>query len=361
MAGSDLSGLRNYFQYFADVHAAPISPLYQVLTAHVATDDDLLALAAKAKAGQPPANLLLAAVHFLLQKGHRDDALAAYYPSLGGTRMADADAGPAFARFVWTHEDAIIALIGKEVTNTNEVGRAALLLPGFQMVAAEAGAPLALIEIGPSCGLVLCWDQYGYHYGDVAVGDLASPVQLSPEVRGAQPPVQTKLPEVIARTGLELHPADLDDPHTLAWQRALIWPEHVERAARFEDAFAIAKTVAPTIIAGDAVETIGAVIDAAPPDAALCIHHSFVMYQLPTERKAALSKLLRAASETRPIWRLGVEWAGGENIPAPENENAVELARYEGGAVSRQRLAFCDPHGRWLEWGPTPLEGPDRL
>lgn len=361
MAGSDLSGLRDYFQYFSDVHAAPISPLYQVLTAHIAVDDDLLALAAKAKAGQPPANLLLAAVHFLLQNGERDAALAAYYPSLGGARMVDADAGYAFARFVWAHEGAITALISKEVTNTNEVGRAALLLPGFQMVAAESGAPLALIEIGPSCGLVLCWDQYGYHYGDFAVGDLASPVQLAPEVRGARPPVRAEMPEVVARTGLELHPADLDDPHTLAWQRALIWPEHLDRAARFEDAFAIARTVAPTIIAGDAVETIGAVIDAAPRDAALCIHHSFVMYQLPGERKAALSKLLRAASATRPIWRLGVEWAGGENIPTPENENAVEIARYADGAVTRERLAFCDPHGRWLEWAPKPLEDADRL
>jgi len=361
MEGSAHEGLANYFHYFSTVHAAPISPLYGALAAYVAEDDAMLEIAAKAKPGQPPANLLFAAVHFLLQQGTTKDALTAYYPSVGGGRTPDGETGPAFRRFVRDHEAQILDLIGVGVTNTNEVGRAALLLPGFQLVADEADAPLALIEIGPSCGLVLCWDQYGYRYGDLVAGNPVSPVQLAPDVRGAPPPLKDALPTVASRTGLELHPVDLDDPETLAWQRALIWPEHGERAARFENAFAIAKAMRPPVIAGDAVETIGAVINEAPREAALCIHHSFVMYQIPQARKDKLSQILREASRIRPIWRLGVEWAGVTGAPSSETENALHFARYKDGQVSRQHLAFCDPHGRWLEWGPTSPEDSDRL
>ncbi len=361
MSDASLAPLADYFRYFSEVHAAPISPLYAALTGHVAGDEALLRLAAKSRKGQPAANLLLGAVHLLLQQGEEAGGLGDYYPSLGGTKKPDDEAARLFTRFVWAHEPRIIEIISTHVTNTNEVGRAALLLPAFEMAASEAHAPLYLVEIGPSCGLILCWDKYRYRYGDLEIGDAESPLLLAPEVKGAPPPVSAPLPTIAGRAGLEMHPVDLDDPHTLDWQLALIWPEHKERAARFRKAFAIARATPKQIIAGDAVDTLEDAIAAAPAAAAICVHHSFTMYQIPKDRRVVLSQILLDVSLSRPIWRTGVEWAGTIQDGDPSEKNTLGIARYDGGKAAHQHLAFCEPHGRWIEWGPTAPQDGDRL
>ena len=61
------------------------SQLYARLSAGVLEDPELLALAATAPAGQPPPNLLFAAVHYLLLRG-ASHPLARLYPSLNGGR-----------------------------------------------------------------------------------------------------------------------------------------------------------------------------------------------------------------------------------------------------------------------------------
>jgi len=361
MTKDPLADLKAYFHSFSVDHAASVSPLYAVLTAHVAGDRPLLALAAKAKKGQPPANLLLGSAHYLLaQRGGSDD-LAAYYPSLGGNRKPDDDTAKLFTEFVWDRESEILDLMLANVTNTNEVARAALLLPGFFEVAREAQNPLALIEIGPSCGLVLCWDKYRYQYGDLEMGDPNCTVTLAPELHGRPPPIKSPLPEVASRTGLEMHPVDLTDPHTIAWQCALIWPEHDDRAVRFDQAIEVARKTEMEIIAGDAVETIGDVIARIPEDQAICVHHSFAVYQIPAKRRRLLSEILREASKARPIWRVGVEWAGVYDPETQINKNILDLARYQDGNATFQKLAFCESHGRWIEWSPESPQNGDRL
>jgi len=361
MTKDPLADLKAYFHSFSVDHAGPVSPLYAVLTAHVAGDRSLLEFAAKAKKGQPPANLLLGSVHYLLAACGGSDELAGYYPSLGGAREPDGDTARLFAEFVWDRESELLDLMLANVTNTNEVARAALLLPGLLEAAREAQKPLALVEIGPSCGLVLCWDKYRYQYGDLELGDPNSTVTLAPELRGPPPPIKSPLPDVASRTGLEMHPVDLTDPHTIAWQRALIWPEHQDRAARFDQAIEVARTTEMEIIAGDAVETISDVIACIPEDQAICVHHSFAAYQIPPKRRRVLSEILREASKARPIWRVGVEWAGVYDPDTQINKNILDLARYQGGNATFQKLAFCESHGRWIEWSPEPLQDGDRL
>lgn len=361
MTDAPLDGLARYFRYFSTVHAAPLSPLYAAFAAHVAEDERLLRLASSAKKDQPAANLLFGAVHKLLLEGADGGGLETYYPSLGGTTSVDARAAQLFEDFIWAHERAIAEIISTHVTNTNEVGRAAPLLLGFQAIAAEAAMPLHLIEIGPSCGLVLCWDHYRHRIGTEEIGPADSPVVLTPEIRGPQPPLAPELPRVASRVGLEMYPVDLNDPQTLAWQRALIWPEHTDRAERFARAFAIARDVAPQIIAGDATQTLPQVLDALPEDGAVCLHHSFVFYQIPHEKKLALSAYLKDQSRKRPIWRLGFEWAGAEALQKDEGENCIGISRYRHGDVSYQRLAFCDPHGRWINWAPASPQPGDFL
>jgi hypothetical protein len=85
------------------------------------------------------------------------------------------------------------------------------------------------------------------------------------------------------------------------------------------------------------------------------------MYQVPSERKKTLWQLLRETSRKRPVWVVGVEWAGVDGVSAAENENVITLSRYRDGAVTHQRLAFCGPHGSWIEWAPKDPEDDDTL
>lgn len=361
MAGSDLIGLRNYFQHFADVHVAVSSPLYAVLARKVASDDALLGFAAKATPGQPPANLLLASVQYLLRADERAP-LRAWYSTLGGTCAADdGDPGALFEDFIWAHEGEILPLLSTKITNTNEVGRCGVLTVGFKFAADEARTPLHMVEIGPSVGLNLSWDKFHYTHGPVVMGPANSPVRIAPEIRGALPPhLDGIMPAIASRRGIELNIAPIGDEETLRWQLALVFPEHVDRAARLEGAFRVAREMRPQIIEGDAVALIGDVIDSLPDDGAVCVYHSQATYQIPHDKRRALSDALAEAGKARPVWRVGFEWLDGARA-AESGDHALGLARYDGGARNYQHLAFCDPHGRWLEWAPTLPEDTDRL
>src|SRR5436190_18684490 len=147
----------DYWTFYSDDARRTGSELYARIAAGIGADEELKALAAHARKGQPHANMIMAAVHFLLLRGAQH-GLRRFYPTLGGTAsVSGEDPFPHFKDFVEAHRDQLLALIEARVTNTNEVGRSALLHPAFRTLAGEANAPLHLIEIGPSAGLNLIW------------------------------------------------------------------------------------------------------------------------------------------------------------------------------------------------------------
>jgi hypothetical protein len=97
--GRDPEGLAARFRRFADRECRPASLLYETLARAIAGDRDLLALAALAGPGQPPPNMLLAAVHGLLLQGDSEHPLAAFYPSLAPQPAPPGDVGAAFRDF----------------------------------------------------------------------------------------------------------------------------------------------------------------------------------------------------------------------------------------------------------------------
>src|SRR4051794_3279610 len=103
----DLQALAAVFERFAEFECAGHSRLYERLARGVAADAELLALAARARPGQPVPNLLFAAVHHLLLGGAAGD-LSRFYPSTGGAD--DGDPVPAFRAFCRAHLQAIARL-----------------------------------------------------------------------------------------------------------------------------------------------------------------------------------------------------------------------------------------------------------
>ena len=345
IANPSYEALARRFQRFAEGECRGESSLYEHLACSIAADHELLALAAHAAQGQPVPNLLLAAVHFLLLKGQADP-LAQFYPSLTPVASSPEAAYPAFRAFCLAHAAAILHLLATRRVQTNEVGRCAYLLPAFTLVATLAHErPLALIEIGTSAGLNLLWDQYGYHYGQDAVyGDLRSSVQIACTLRGTKrPPLPDRMPAVALRVGVDLHVVDTGDAGEALWLRALVWPEQLERARLLHNAMEITRRSPPELLSGDGVTLLPQVLRTVPEAAAVCVFHTYTINQFSAEARDRLSAVLAEYGARRDIYRLSAEWMGA---PHPQ----LELTAWQNGQAHHRLLAYCDHHGRWLEW-----------
>lgn len=343
--------LQTMFRRFGEFEAVENrSPLYATLSETVASDSDLLELASHAHMGQPPPNLLFAAVQYLLA-GDSADPLAAAYPALAAGRQPPADPGPLFGAFCRAHRDAIIPILRSRLVQTNEVRRSACLLPAFATVTRRTGRPLALIEIGPSAGLNLLFDHYACDYGNGRIaGDPGSPVRLDSEWQsGIAPP--TAPPPITTRCGIDLNPLDVTNDDDVRWLRALIWPEHDDRRALLDAAISVARRDPPRLLGGDLFELLPPELDAIPPRVAPCIFATFVLNQFSSEMSARFDALLRERARRRT---LSLVLMGSAAALTGERDatavTSIWLLTYARGERHVERLARSNPHGRWIAW-----------
>jgi hypothetical protein len=338
----------DYWNYFIAEARRNNAPLYEQFALGISRDDELKQFASGVRSGQPPGNILFAAVHYLLLRG-ADHKLRGFFPNLNaGIDPPDPTAAfPVFRDFIEKHRDEMTPLIRTRVTNTNEVGRSALLHAGFRVLAGMAGEPLHLVEIGPSAGLNLVWDRYAVRYetetGSILAGEGNAPLILKTALRGDKRPPAGTTPMVASRIGLERDTVDLSRQEERDWLKALVWPDHIARFANLERALAINATDPPTIRKGDALELLPEALAVIPPTEAACVYHSLVTYQFPEEKRAALDDMLVAASLRRPVWRLSFEGTRSGDAP-------LILYRYRDGQREKHLLALCQPHGAWMEW-----------
>ena len=340
-----LRKLAQTFKRFSEETYIGSSPLYAALSKGVAEDIDVLDITSSAR-GRPVPNLLFAAVHYLLLRG-AVDALSSFYPSMTPDPHPNSEAYPHFRDFCLTHESAIRDLLSTRLVQTNEVGRCAYLLPAFSLIAGEnPELPLSLVDLGTSAGLHLLWDRYFYEYGNcVVTGDESSGVRIQAEVRGSRvPPISDGFPPVAFRIGLDLNPVRLTDPDSALWLRALIWPEHEHRAAQLEAAISLAIDNPPTLIAGNALETLPRVLDRIPQDSTLCIFHNYTLNQFSREDRREFNSILYEYSIDKDVHLLSAEGRWGHSYAT------LELMTIRAGSRSIRKLANVDFHGRWLEW-----------
>ena len=167
-------------------------------------------------------------------------------------------------------------------------------MPAFGIVARAAGRPLALIDVGAGAGLNLLWDEFYYRYSNgSAFGTGMSPVRIDCEIRGPQPDIPQRFPEVADRVGIDLHPIDRADSEQYRWVQALIWPDHADRIDLLANARCIWLRNTPRVEAGDAIERLSGLVEDAPDDAALCVFHCHALNQFPAAARAAFAEILR--------------------------------------------------------------------
>jgi len=316
----------------------------------VAEDPEILTIASRAWEKDALPNLFFSAVHFLLLKGEHHQ-LAAFYPSLNNNSKHYDLVYPYFRSFVLEHKNEIDRIITTRFVQTNEVGRCAILVPSFELVARQAkNRPLALVEIGSSAGLTLLWDRYHYQYNKtLQCGDPDSPVQVECLLRGEnRPPVPNRFPEIASRLGVDLHPVDINDPENVQWLRALVWPEHQKRADQLELAIRVARHAPPQIVRGDALELLPSLIKRVRDDSQLCIFHSFTLSLANGKPRERLELILAKASQKRHLFHISLEWPKKSETPL------LSLASLSNGESTEKVLARCNAHGEWLEWLSDP-------
>lgn len=335
------------FQRFAAEESRGSSPLYAHLSRAISEDSALFAFAESVPADQPVPNLLFAAVQSLLFETP-EHPLASYYSSItSDPPPIDDETYSRFRSFCFERRDELRGLLGTRRVQTNAVRRSAVLLPAFEYLFRRGhGASLALIEIGPSAGLNLCLDRFGYDYSDGGrCGDPTATVQLDCAVRGALSPVVPEtIPPISTRFGIDVAPLDVRDSDDVEWLRALIWPEHTTRRQYLEHAIEVARREPPTLFEGRAVDRLEGVCSRVSTDETLCLFNTHALYQFSqTARQRFLDRVV-ALGEQRDLFWLSCEYS--PRLLAP----VVQLVAFEDGVKSAALLAMYQAHGEWIEW-----------
>jgi len=342
----DISAVLDVVAFQARACASSSSPLYGRVLDAVAADLRAGGVCAEVLAGRgddPFGSALalrfLGAVHRIVLDG-RASELAAFYPSTGGTDRGDP--GPAFLGTVRRHR-AEVARRTDDGVQTNEVGRAAVLVGGYAEVATRTGLPLRVLEVGASAGLNLRWDHFAYDTGRVVAGDPRSPVRFSGVWEGAPPELPAAF-DVAERAGCDRNPLDATTPEGRLALMSFVWPDQPERMARLDAAIAVARRVPATVDQGDAAEWVAARLASPTPGLATVVAHSIVLQYLSPERRSRFRDTLAGAGQqataAAPLAWLRME-PGGERAE-------LRLTTWPNG--EERVLATAGYHGQPVWW-----------
>lgn len=351
-APADLAALADLWRWCASENYLD-SPLYTAIAAAVADDPELIGLTVAA--GTPHAqfpNVLMAAVH--------EQVLLGAAPKLSEVYAGRSDADP-FATFRATAlelRDALLPRMASRFTNTNEVGRSALLAPALAHVT-QGWDRWALVEAGCSAGVNLRYDRYHLDYGAAGtVGDPGSPVHVTCADRTGALVVPAAMPTPVERVGLDREPIDLTDDEQRRWLLACTWPD-TGRLERTAAAHQVVADDPPRLVAGDIVDDLPGLLEATAPGLPVVVVTTWVLAYLTPDRRTELAGRLAVASADRPLTWVAAD--GPEAVPVGEVDlgppadgtapSVVTAVRHEGGAVvGTEVLAVCHPHGRWIDW-----------
>jgi hypothetical protein len=243
--------------------------------------------------------------------------------------------------------DFLARFVREQAVQTNEVQRCFALLPAFLVIAHEHGAEtLDLVELGPSAGLNLLWDRYRYVYraGTWGSSELTlQGVEYAPVPRE----VLARRARVRKRIGIDLNPVDVTTDHGARLLHAFIWPGRVERAQRLKQAIAILRREPPTLVRGDYVELLPAVLGERDDQALTVVFQTASTGYIGRERRAELRELLEAGGREGPLG-----WVSTRAVEEREEDRhdsyELEVALWPGG--ERRFVMRCDFHGNWIRW-----------
>lgn len=319
-----MTAIAERYYRFARTEAAGRSALYETFAKHVAGSSEVVAFLEHLPQDRQQPNLLFAALRHV-----------------AGTPASVAE----FDDAVRDNADAIMSVMLKRTTQTNEPARCAALLPAL----AQIKGPIALIEVGASAGLCLLPDAYGYDWQRQKLDPPERYCTTAPIFNchaSENTPLPVKHPEIAWRAGLDLNPLDVTNEQDVAWLEALVWPEHHERLARLRMAIQIARTEGPRVVAGDLRRALRNLIVEAPNDATLVVFHTAVLSYISnqSDRRTFAERMI---DDTRVIWLSNESprtfpWL--TDAAEPVHEDMFMLT------ADGKPVAWTGPHGQEIRW-----------
>lgn len=298
---------------------------------------DLMGPHAQDPSGSVPALRFAGSLHRLVLQGCAP-ALAAHYPSVGGTAPVE-HVWPAAREAVGEHLDELRVLVRRTV-QTNEVGRSAVLLGVLQLVT----GPVRLLEVGASAGLNLRCDRFAYEVGDEVLGDPGSPVRLAQPWEGSPPPYRGT--QVVARRGCDPNPLDPTTEEGRLTLTSYVWPDQLARLSRLRAALDVARQVPVEVERAGALEFLQRELDCGT-DLTTVVWHSVVWQYLHPDERAAVDALLEQCEGSVVRASMEPSVIGGDHV------FQVHLRRAGHAPV---HVADCHGHGPPVRWTGAGLE-----
>ena len=283
---------------------------------------------------------LAGALHAFVRRGRFPDLAKLYPPNPLPTKDALMKAAIEAIADADTEIEAWLAY----APQTNEVGRSAVLYPGFMFLAEKTGLPLNLYELGSSAGLNLIPDKYSYKFEDEHYGMENSSVPLSPKWSGPRP--ANIQPQILQRRGCDRNPLDVNDAKHRERLIAYIWPDQPDRISRVQGAIDLATNNTIKIDAADAADWVEVTINVGEETGVVqVLFHSIAYQYFPIDTKnriqCRMDALGKQASAAAPL-----AWLTFEQYQYDGPRLTLRLWP-DGG---EQVLALADAHARSINW-----------
>lgn len=239
--------------------------------------------------------------------------------------------------------------VAEQGVQTNEVGRCFALLPAFLELGRLCGRArrLDLVELGPSAGLNLVFDRYGYRYRNGEWGDAGSGVVLANEERRPVPvALLAGTLSVGRRRGIDLNPVDLNSDDGVRTLTCFVWADQRARLEQLERAIALARAHPPELLRGDYVDLLPRVLADRDDDALTVVFQTVSTQYLPRERYAELRSLLREAAAHAPLGWISTQRHDEES--GDLDGFALEVALWP--SHEPRVVAHMGYHGEWLDY-----------
>ncbi len=340
----DLDDARRRYHFALAPEDSERVPFYRALLAGLEEDPTTLELLASVRVEQRNPMLILAVLHFAALRGH--DVLTPLYNEVRDATTLDVKGAAAAVLAEVRRSPSLVARELWRSTQTNEPGRSAVI-QGVVGDLVDEDTAINLVDVGSSAGINLWFDKF-------SVRDVDDGRPLTLVCSDVGPIARRASPEVLARTGIDPHPLDLDVEDDRLWLKACIWPEERRRHERFDTIVAAHRSwPTTTVLRGGALERLNEALLTGPKRATNVVVNSWVAFYLSQEEREAYFATVTQWCRERGAGWISIEsslvrWPG-VSLTGTDHQRAasqVVVAR-PGEAVTL--WGWCHPHGRWLE------------
>ncbi len=284
---------------------------------------------------------LFGGLHYMALAG-RAPALAAQLPSTGG--RPDIALWPALVAAFGVNPAKLRRFLDRP-PQTNEIRRSAIFLGGFLDIAAQSRLPLALLEIGASAGLNLCWDRFAYRLGPHRWPGRDPVATIEADWRGPAPWLDSKI-VIAGRQACDRYPVDISQAEGRLRLQGYVWPDHLDRLALLRAAIGAALEMRIHVERADALDWAAGRVAGRPAGQVTVLYHSVVLQYFDAAAQRRLATLMTSAGAEATAER-PLAWLAYEQAPSGGSFE-LHLTYWPGG--ERRRLAVAQAHGRWIEW-----------